>query len=209
MAVATDHLARHQCMIYAGSPARTLTVMVAAIARQLAANYRCMYMNTAPMVAGLRSQLYGAGVDTERAVSTGALRLESGDAHLVSGRFDVDHMILLLGTAAQEALDDGYAGLFATGDMAFELGAETEFSKVLEYEWRLEQLFMEQPGLCGICQYNCDMVPPAALRHGFVSHQHLFISDTLSRLNPHYIAAHNERAAGAAKLDAAVLTTLS
>jgi hypothetical protein len=160
---------------------------------------RCMNINSPAMTAGLRSGLYAAGVDVEREIARGALVLASDYSHMIEGRFDVDRMIDTLATAVQAALADGYAGLFATGDMTWEFGPEKEFTKLLQYEWRLEQLFHKHPALSGICQYHRDLLPREAVREGLVSHGSVFINETISRVNPHYVLAQarSERTAAA------------
>jgi hypothetical protein len=192
-------LHRHQCMIYDGPPSRMLPALVATIRRNLDAHMRCMYINSPAMVAGLRSALYAAGTDVESELARGSLVLGSDTSHLVNGRFEVGGMIDMLEAAVQSSLADGYAGLFATGDMTWEFGSEKEFSKLLQYEWCLEQLFHKHAALSGICQYHCDLLPREAVREGFVSHASLFINETISRLNPHYVLAQapGERTAAA------------
>ncbi|MBA3501175.1 MAG: MEDS domain-containing protein [Deltaproteobacteria bacterium] len=185
--------------------------MAAAIQQRLA-HTRCMYLNSPAMVAGLRSQLYATGTDVEYELGRGALVLVADDLHLVDGRFDVDRMIDMLEAAVQTALAAGFAGLFATGDMTWEFGSEKELSKLLEYEWRLEQLFHEQPALSGICQYHRDLLPHEAVREGLVSHAGLFINDTVSRLNPHYVLARSldeRKTAAIAGLDDALSVLLA
>lgn len=158
-----------------------------------------MYINSPAMVAGLGSGLYAAGTDVEDELARGSLVLGSDNSHLVDGHFEVDRMIDTLETAVQTALADGYAGLFATGDMTWEFGPEKEFSKLLHYEWRLEQLFHKYAALSGICQYHRDLLPREAVREGLVSHASLFVNETISRLNPHYVLAQapDERTAAA------------
>ena len=210
--MAEDARRRHQCMIYDGPPSRMLPVLVATIRGNLDAHMRCMYINSPAMVAGLRSGLYAAGTDVERELARGSLVLDSSTSHLVNGRFDVGQMIDTLEAAVQAALADGHAGLFATGDMTWEFGPEKEFSKLLQYEWRLEQLFHKPPGLSGICQYHRDLLPREAVREGLVSHASLFINETISRLNPHYVRAQapSERMTAARPaLDDALATLLA
>jgi hypothetical protein len=178
---------RHQCLIYEGSPARHLTALTALIRQKLSDNYRCLYLNSPPMVAGLRSYLYAAGVDVPKEVVKGQLVLSSDRGHLKNGSFDIDWMLTLLNDAVDQALKDGYQGILASGDMSWEFGPEKNFSKLLEYEWRLEELFEEQPTLSGICQYHADTLPREVMRHGLISHESIFINETLSRLNSHYM----------------------
>ena len=188
-----------------------LPALVASVRQNLGANKRCMYLNSPPMVAGFRSQLYAVGVDVQHELARGALVLGSESDHLVDGRFHIDRMIEMLEAAVERALADGYAGLFATGDMSWEFGHEREFSKLVEYEWRLEQLFRKQPALSGICQYHRDLLPHEAVREGVVSHGTLFISDTITRLNPHYVLDRSpaERRTAALHLDDALALLLA
>ena len=105
----------------------------------------------------------------------------------MEGSFIVDRMLAMLEEALHQALHDGYQGLFATGDMSREFGPERDFSKLLEYEWRLEELLRANPALSGICQYHADTLPPEVLRHGLLTHSSLYINETLSRVNPHHV----------------------
>ena len=88
--------------------------------------------------------------------------------------------------ALKQALDDGLQGLWATGDMTWEFGPDKDFSKLLEYEWRLEEFFREHPQMGGLCQYHIETMPRKFLRHGVVSHPSIFINQTLSMINPIY-----------------------
>ena len=56
---------RHQCLIYSGSPARHLPAMAALMRRKLEERHRCLYLDSPPMVAGIRSYL-SAAVDVAR-----------------------------------------------------------------------------------------------------------------------------------------------
>ncbi len=64
-------------------------------------------------------------------------------------------MVKMLEEALQQALHDGYQGLWATGDMS-RVGPERDFSRLHQYECRLEELFQQHPTLSGICQYHTD-----------------------------------------------------
>ena len=178
---------RHQCLIYEGSPSSHLPVLASVVRDKLNENHRCLYLNSPPMVAGLRSYLFAAGVNVPHEIMKGSLVLSSDTGHLLNGRFDVDHMLSVLNEAVDQALNEGYQGLWATGDMSWEFGPEKNFSKLLEYEWRLEEYFQKQPALSGICQYHTDTLPHTTVQDGLSTHQAIFINDTLSRLNPFYV----------------------
>lgn len=184
---------RHQCLIYTGSPAPHLPGLAALVRQKLNENYRCLYLNSLPMVAGMRSYLFAAGVDVSQEVNKNRLVLLSSTEHLQNGHFDIDRMIRLLDDALNQALIDGYQGLWATGDMSWEFGPEKDFSKLLEYEWRLEEFLQRNPALSGICQYHTDTLPDQAVQQGLLTHQSIFLNHTLSRLNPHYIERGSAR----------------
>jgi hypothetical protein len=178
---------RHQCLLYAGATSRHLAAMALEIRRMLAQNYRCLYFNSVPMTARLRSCLAAAAVEVVCEIERSSLVLSSQPKHLdESGSFDVGRMIQGLSEALDQALRAGYDGLWVSGDMAWEFGPENDFLKLLEYEWRVEELFCQRPELIGVCQYHADTLPREAMRKGFLVHPALFISDTLAMNNPYY-----------------------
>lgn len=178
-------VSRHQCLIYEGAPSRQLSALSAATRDKLNQGFRCLCLNSPPMNAGMRSYLAAAGVDVEKALDQRSLILSSEQSHLVDGHFNLDRMLRTLASALQEALDMGYAGLWATGDMSWEMGPDRDFSRLLEYEWRLEEFIRDHPEMGGICQYHVDTLPRAAVRTGVRAHRSLFVNETLSLLNPH------------------------
>lgn len=80
-----------------------------------------------------------------------------------------------------------FKGLFATGDMTWEFGAEKNFSKLMEYESRLEKIFRRRSEICGICQYHKDTLPIEATKQAVLTHQSIFVNETLLRANPYFI----------------------
>ncbi len=183
-----DAVPRHQCLIYEGSPAKHLRGLAAAVVENLKKNKRCLYLNSPTMVAGMRSYLAAAGLDLEQETDKGALVLSSDEGHLVDGQFDSDKMLALLENAIREARDNGFSGLWATGDMTWEFGNEKNFLKLLEYERGLEKLFEKYPSLSGVCQYHSDTLPIGVVEQGLHIHKSVFVNETLSRINPYFLS---------------------
>ena len=156
------------------------------------------------MVAGMRSYLAASGVDVARETNRGSLILSS-EQHLVNGYvFDVKLMIDGLRAALGGALYDGYSGLWATGDMAWEFGPQKDFSKLLEYEWHLEEFLAKNPQMSGVCQYRADILPRSIMRQGLLSHSGIFVNETLSLINPQYHTECSPEAAESVELDSFV-----
>jgi MEDS: MEthanogen/methylotroph, DcmR Sensory domain len=181
-----ETVSRHQCLIYEGSPSRHLPALAALVRQKLNANFRCLYLNSPVMVAGIRCYLAAAGVDIVQALEKTSLVLSSDQGHLINGHFDIDRMMHTLEDELDQALNDGYEGLWATGDMSWEFGPQKDFSRLLEYEWRLEEFFRKHPALGGICQYHADTLPREVLRQGLIAHPLIFVNETLSQINPQY-----------------------
>jgi hypothetical protein len=178
---------RHSCLIYEGPPSRQLPALAAVAREKLKQNYRCFYLNSPSMVAGMRSYLAAAGVDVAYEAARGSL-IFSATPNLAEGnRFDVQVMIGALKSALDQALHEGYSGLWATGDMAWEFGPARDFSKLLEYEWRLEEFLHQNQEMSGVCQYRADILPRAAMRQGLLTHNTLFVNQTLSLINPQFL----------------------
>lgn len=192
-----ETVSRHQCLIYEGSPSRQLPALAALVRKKLDENFRCLYLNSPVMVAGIRCYLAAVGIDIAHEVDKTSLVLSSDQGHLINGHFDIDRMMHTLEDAMGQALDNGYDGLWATGDMTWEFGPEKDFSRLLEYEWRLEEFFRKHRALGGICQYHADTLPREVLRQGLLAHSSIFVNETLSRINPHYFRAdpYSEQAA--------------
>jgi hypothetical protein len=176
---------RHQCFIYKGSPSQQLPVLARILKNKLHEGYRCLYLNSAPMVAGMRSTLAAMDVDVLE-VSKDSLILSSDPAS-PSGDFNSEVMLGTLESQLDQAIQDGYRGLWASGDMTWEFGPEKDFSKLMEYELGLEGLFRRRKELCGICQYHHDTLPQDAMRQGLLMHPTLVVSETLNIVNPYYL----------------------
>lgn len=127
------------------------------------------------------------GAEVESEIAKGALVLTAELSHIVNGRFSVDAMMETLAGALNQAIEDGYEGLWATGDMTWEFGPEQDFSKLLEYECRLEKFMQAHPRLCGICQYHVNSLSQDAIRQGILSHGRIFVNETLSLMNENFI----------------------
>ncbi|NDF12074.1 MAG: hypothetical protein EB060_04565 [Proteobacteria bacterium] len=179
--------ARHQCLIYHGAPSQQLPALGAVLKRKLSEGYRCMYINSIPMVNGMRSYLWTIGVDVESDTAKGHLVFSSESLLTEGTTLDVKVMLKTLENALDKALQDGYKGLWATGDMTFEFGYKENLAKLLEYEYGLEELMAKRMELCGICQYHQDTLPKEATPQALLTHPVIFINETLSRVNSNYV----------------------
>ena len=177
---------RHQCLIYEGPPSQKLPLIAAILQRKLQEGYRCLYLNSTPMVAGMASTLAALGVDVAFEVKKTNLVLSSEPVS-TNEVFKSEVMLRQLDDTLNQALNDGYKGLWASGDMTWEFGPAKDFSELMEYELGLEELFSKRKELSGVCQYHKDTLPQEAMRQCLLVHPGFVISETLTRINPHYL----------------------
>jgi hypothetical protein len=181
-----DLTPRHQCLVYTGSPNLHLRPVALVIREKLKQGRRCIYLNSGPMVAGMCSYLAAVAVDVEKEVRATNLILSSDRPHLVNDRFEVDGMLKALQSELERALRDGYAGLWATGDMTWEMGPDQDVAKLGEYERRLDEFLHTHPQMGGICQYHTNTLPAEIVDQGVRLHPAIFINETLSILNSQF-----------------------
>lgn len=177
---------RHQCLIYDGAPTKHLSFVAETMVARLSAHYRCLYLNSPAMVTAMRTHLLAAGFDLTEATGRGALKLTSDQSHLIAGQFDADRMLQLLYQALHEALADGYKGLWASGDMTWELGGERNFDKLLDYERKLDDFLERNPTLSGVCLYHRDTLPAHAIDTALATHPAILLGDSRWQPNPKY-----------------------
>jgi signal transduction histidine kinase len=181
-----SEVSRHKCLIYDGEPSEQLPVVVPLLMDGLRDNWRCLYLGSPDAVRMIDAALGHRGIDTRREQDRSALVLSSDRSHLVDGRFDPDAMIDGLASSVDDAVAAGFRGLCATGDMRWELGADENFDRLLEYEALLERLFRDKP-LTGICQYHRRMLPAEALHDALLTHRSAYVGDVLNKDNLYYI----------------------
>src|ERR1051325_2313493 len=126
-------VSRHKCLIYDGDPSEQLPVVVPLLVDGLNDHWRCLYLGSPEAVGMVSTALSTTGVDTTRETDRGALIFSSDRSHLAGGVFDPQVMVDGLCTAIDTAVSDGFGGLCATGAKRWELGADENFARLLEY----------------------------------------------------------------------------
>ena len=132
-----------------------------------------------------RISLRDAGIDAEAAAGSGALiEKTSAEVHLLNGTFECVRMLDVLREAVESALNDGFQGLRACGDMSWLLEDASGSDQVVAYEALLNQFFQ---GLraAGMCQYDRRRLPVDMIDHALATHSTAII-DGQHQANPLY-----------------------
>lgn len=175
----------HICALYS-SPEEQLQAAVEYIQAGLGRNERCLYVCGEHTPDELRSALQNAGVNVAREEGRGALNLVTkGEAHLKDGYFSAKSMISFLQEAVKDALDSGFTGLSAAGDMNWVMDGAVGTEEIAEYESCLNKFYAEHRAL-GLCQYNRKSIPSQFLDHCIATHRFIRIEGPIALENPFY-----------------------
>jgi hypothetical protein len=130
--------------------------------------------------------LTNAGIDVAAEEARGAIvLLTKSEAHLSGGTFDPDRTITLLHAAVQDALNCGFSGLRAAGDMSWLLDNAPGSEHLAEYEARLNHLCSNNRVIM-LCQYNRGTLPAAMLDHCLATHPWVRMEGPILLTNPFY-----------------------
>jgi len=174
----------HVCCYY-DNAADQSAVVVAYIDQGLKRSERCLYIADDRSAAEVAGFLGGAGIDVRKQLSRGALVLiSSKEAHLKSGRFDCEAMLALLNDAVEQALNDGFKGLRAAGEMTWILSGAPGSNEALEYEALMNEFYPKSRAL-GLCLYNRSRFEPDILDDMLRTHPRVMIDQRL-RKNPFF-----------------------
>jgi hypothetical protein len=175
----------HVCTLFS-SPEEQLSAAIEYIKGGLARGERCLYVCGEHSIRDFRLALRKAGIDVSAEEKRGALvTVTKESAHLKGGSFDPDKMISLLHAAVKDALDAGFTGLCAAGDMSWVLDGAPGSERLVEYEARLNDFYQSNRAL-GLCQYNRNALPAAILDHCMATHAYVRIEGPILLENPFY-----------------------
>lgn len=175
----------HVCTLYSDRDEQ-MAVAIDYLRGGLERGERCLYVCCEHTPDEFRDGLRDAGIDVEAEEARGALLLlTKHDGHLKGGCFDPDAMITMLHGAVKDALDAGFAGLCAAGDMSWLLDEAEGSGRIAEYEARLNAFYPSSRAL-GLCLYNRNRLPAATLDHCFATHPYVRVEGDILLENPFY-----------------------
>lgn len=120
----------------------------------LSRHERCFCILPPDRAHELVTELERRGVDVKTEISRSALLLAIPDeTYLSQGIFDKNKMMQFLESAVREAVELGFAGFRAAGDMSWACRDSGICAQLAEYESMVEQFYPQRPAL-GLCMYD-------------------------------------------------------
>jgi hypothetical protein len=122
----------HVCLLYEDRAGQRSAV-AAFLAAGLARGQRCVFVADESTLEEVGQALEAAGIAVAREQERGALRLlTKRDCYLADGEFRPAAMVDLLRREEAQAIADGFAGAWLTGDMTWALGREPGCDRLIE-----------------------------------------------------------------------------
>jgi len=176
---------QHLCLFYERIEEQ-VAITVEYLALGLLRGERCLFVSDERNLADVRQQLGWAKVDVASETNSGALVLRTrGETYLQDGYFDPERMIASLNQAVQQALNAGFKGLRAAGDMSWLLDKAPGSDEAMVYEALITRFYARSPAV-GLCLYNRRLLDPLVLEGALHTHPTAIVGDDCCDANPFF-----------------------
>lgn len=174
----------HICTLYE-TQAEHLAVLSLFHQNGLAGGARCIHVADDSPIDAFLDALRGAGVDVDREVRRGALRvLAPEEVYLQKRVFDPDAVIAFWEEAVENALQAGFSGLYVTGDVTWVLEKAPGVERLGEYEAKIKRAISGSK-MQAICCYNYRLLPADLLAAMFATHPRAIFGDNVLCIGSH------------------------
>ena len=141
-----------------------LGIVIPFMAIGLERNERCLYIAEDNTTSEICEKLQEFGVDVLKAQETGALNVVTKEeTYLRHGAFQPDQMISDLCNEVQAAVDSGFMGLRASGELSWALDLPSALAQMIKYEEELDEHFHSK--FAALCQYDASRYPSYIIEH--------------------------------------------
>lgn len=176
--------------------------VVSAFVRQgIERGARVVYIACGRPAEAALADLCAAGLPVEPCLAQGQLAIvDTGEAYLRDGTFDPEATLALLRQEIARALQEGYTGLYVTGEMAWALEGRPGSERLATYEQQVDALF---PGSAcvGLCQYDRRRFDPGLLLQVLPAHPIVIVGTEVYREARHVPPPASDHCSPATLLD--------
>lgn len=168
LATVQDH--RHIALIYE-TEEDWEQAAIPFLAEGLSDGEKCMYITDSRSSGEVCSLMRQKGFDLPALMSTEQLvMVNQSDVYTQAGCFDPDRMLGILDTATKKAIEQGFRGLRATGEMSWALRGCKGSERLMEYESGINAVLSPKFPFKTICQYDMRKFGGGALKSVILTH---------------------------------------
>jgi PAS domain S-box-containing protein/putative nucleotidyltransferase with HDIG domain len=169
----------HACLLYE-TEGQWYDTIIPFLNNGLKNGEKCLYIAHAHKAEDICGYLEKMKVDCKRIIDRGQiLFLDKGQSYVREGFFDPENTIEFLRFETQKALDQGYSGLRASGEMSWVLEYGGSLDRLIEYEDLLNSEFFPSNQCVAICQYDMRLFNLSIIRGAIETHPLVVSNDGL------------------------------
>lgn len=163
MSIEQIGLGDHAALFYR-TRTEQLDAVIPFIAIGLERNERCLYIAEHNTTSEICGHLQDYGVDVAGAKKSGALSVVTKhETYLRHGCFQPHKMIEDICAAVDAAVDAGFMGLRAAGELSWALDLPSALAQIIQYEEALDDHFYSK--FAALCQYDESRYPAYIFEH--------------------------------------------
>lgn len=156
----SEPLTKHICSFYA-SQVEQFASAVPFIKAGLTQGKKCIYVLSDRSKQTVVEALQQSGIPVDKYLESNQLEFYTvDDIYLSDGSFSPDQVVQTLKELEEEALENGYDGVFVTGELAWFFKRNIPISRLLDYETRLNY-YLSKSNTVALCQYNKKQFSPS------------------------------------------------
>ena len=130
-------------------------------------------------------------VNLTLAIAKGQLRwMQAAEAYTPNGRFDPDRVLGMWQEVLEEAREEGYPAVRATGEMSWAREDVPGAERLVEYESRANEIQPKLP-VTALCQYPAGLFPPERLRAVCQAHPWIAQGGAVQKNSRYSLQEHN------------------
>lgn len=128
----------------------------------------------------LRHWLQQEGIDAEKLIQTGRLKIAStADTYLQGGFFNTERQLAYWAQIVEENIALGTRNLLLTGEMGWASSGAMGCDQLVPYEAALDQVLESYPWITVVCQYPIYQFSGATVFDNLLVHTHIQLPDRL------------------------------
>ncbi len=168
----------HLCFIYS-SREQQLETLRSFVRKGLERNEKILYVFDDRTKEEIIKYFEKKNLEIKELLDSGQFEfLTKRESYLKNGRFEPDNMFELLTKAKDRALENGFTGLRATGEMTWFFTEAPGVGQLMEYESQLND-FVQGKEMVILCQYNENEFSPENLLDVIYTHPKIILHDSI------------------------------
>lgn len=175
----------HSCQMYSSSIEHA-NLIIPFFVHGLTTHYKCACTTDSYTQADLINLFKEKNFDlTPHIASAQFTHFSSQNTYIHEGIFEADRTLSILKDFCQSAIQEGYKGIYVSGDAEWSLANEESVEKLLDYESKVNRLTTTMP-IVGLCLYDANKISYGTMHNVMRVHPEICIDDMRVQ-SPYYV----------------------